>query len=159
MTARNDALAERRLKAKEIIAQRFPQYKDKVVPKPPPQKDVNKQRPKSPDRLPPSLQPAPTPPPIVEKEPEKPVKTKAEKLREIEVRKMRSLAKPLDPKMRADGERRFFEWGTGTIEEVRGWEGSGNMGKKLEKVWVPQVSHLDLAQSLTQADQAGDSDR
>lgn len=72
--------------------------------------------------------------------PERAVKTKAEKLRELEVKKLRSLAKPLDAKMRADGQRRFFEWGTGTTNDIRCWEESGKLAKKLEKVWVPQVS-------------------
>jgi hypothetical protein len=154
---RQDALAERRSKAKALIAQNFPQYKDKVIPKPPPQKDVIKVRPKSPDRLPPSLQPTVKVDPTsgqatgvstTESGPERATRTKAEKLRELEVRKIKSLAKPLDPKMRVDGERRFFEWGTGTSEDVRGWEGNGKLGKKLDRAWAPQVSTSHSTEQL-----------
>jgi hypothetical protein len=68
-------------------------------------------------------------------------KSKAEKMYEIELRKLRSLAKPLHCKMQATGERRFFQWGLGVSEDVKKWEGGGKIDKKWEKVWVPVVSH------------------
>jgi len=68
-------------------------------------------------------------------------KSKAEKMYEIELRKLRSLAKPLDPKMQAMGERRFFQWSVGVSEDIKKWEGRGKVDKKWEKVWVPVVSH------------------
>lgn len=143
---RQDALIERRAKAKEVMAEKFPQYKDRVIPKRPPQKDIIKARPKSPDRLPPSLQPASSP---VQPHPEsvvveKPVKTRAQKLRELEVRKLKSLARPLDPKLRVDGDRRFFEWATGTADDIRSWQEGEEIGRKLNKVWVPVVSAVDV---------------
>ena len=67
-------------------------------------------------------------------------KSKAEKMYEIELRKLRSLAKPLDPKMQAMGERRFFQWSVGVSEDIKKWEGRGKVDKKWEKVWVPVVS-------------------
>jgi hypothetical protein len=60
---------------------------------------------------------------------------------EIELRKLRSLAKPLDPKMQATGERRFFHWGIGVSEDIEKWKGGGKIDKKWEKVWVPVVSY------------------
>jgi hypothetical protein len=110
----------------------------------PPQKDVIKERPKSPDRLPPSLQTTPAPPQAdtgttVAKTT---TKSKAEKLYEIELRKLRSLAKPLDPKMQALGERRFFQWAVGVPADIENWKGGEKLDKKWEKVWVPAVSTL-----------------
>jgi len=124
---------------KELIAQKFPDTRTREIPKLPPQKDVMKQRPPSPERLPPSLHPEPTIPAPADTVKAKP-KSKAEKLFEIELRKLRSLAKPLDPKMRADGERRFFQWAAGTVGEVDIWKGHGKIDKKWDKVWVPAVS-------------------
>lgn len=145
-TARNDALTERRARARELIAQKFPDRKDRVIPKPPPQRDVVKARPLSPDRLPPSLQPASPPGQQIDTKiaAAKPVKTKADKMRELHVRKLRSLATPLDPKMRADGERRFFEWSVGSKEDAETWRTSGKSSWKLSKVWVPQVRSQPL---------------
>jgi hypothetical protein len=101
-------------------------------------KDVTKHRPHSPARLPPSLQPPtqdPPPKPVEVK-----VKSKAEKMWDIELRKLRSLAKPLDPKMQALGERRFFQWTVGNQGEGMNWKDGGKIDKKWEKVWVPVVS-------------------
>ena len=99
-----------------------------------------KERPKSPDRLPPSLQP--TPPAQAQAQPQikTTTKSKAEKMYEIELRKLRSLAKPLDSKMQATGERRFFQWAVGVPDDVKKWEGGGKIERKWEKVWVPVVS-------------------
>jgi hypothetical protein len=67
-------------------------------------------------------------------------KSKAEKLYDMHLRKLRSLAKPLDPKRR-DGEKRFFEWGIGDVQNARKWADSGKWeGGKLERSWVLQVS-------------------
>jgi hypothetical protein len=62
-------------------------------------------------------------------------------MHELEMRKLRSLAKPLEPKMDAGGERRFFQWSLGTKGEIKEWEkGKGfDKTKKTEKVWVPLV--------------------
>jgi hypothetical protein len=141
--ARQDAFLERRAKAKEIIAQKFPETRTRDIPKLPPQRDVIKQRPKSPDRLPPSLQIEPPAKPQIDTAKSKP-KSKAEKMYEIELRKLRSLAKPLDQKMQATGERRFFQWGLGVSEDIKKWKGGGKIDKKWEKVWVPVVSPILL---------------
>lgn len=149
--ARNDAQEARRARAREIMAQKFPQYKDRVIPKPPPQRDVVKVKTRPPSPLPPTPplpeQPAPPPEPVVRK-------TKAEKLREVEIRKIRSLAIPLDPKMRADGERRFFQWSVGSPGAVDIWEKEGKLGgeKKPDRVWVPQVRRVPIS-ALTMTDQ------
>lgn len=102
-----------------------------------------KQKPESPDQLSPSLQPT-IPAPALAQPKEKTnttIKSKAEKMYEIELRKLRSLAKPLDSKMQATGERRFFQWGIGDSDDVKKWEGGGKIDKKWEKVWVPAVSY------------------
>ena len=138
--ARQDAFLERRAKAKEIIAQKFPHTKTREIPKLPPQRDVIKQRPESPDRLPPSLQPTPLPQTQPKEKPTTTTKSKAEKMYEIELRKLRSLAKPLDPKMQPTGERRFFQCSIGVSEDVKKWQGGGKVDKKWDKVWVPMVS-------------------
>jgi hypothetical protein len=73
-------------------------------------------------------------------------KMKAEKMYELELRKLRSLARPLDPKLKlkpgtgsqGDG-RRFFQWGLGTSEEVKEWKAGAKMDRKMDKVWVPIV--------------------
>jgi hypothetical protein len=73
-------------------------------------------------------------------------KTKAEKMYELELRKLRSLARPLDLKLKlksgtgsqGDG-RRFFQWGLGTNEEVKEWKAGGKMDRKMDRVWVPIV--------------------
>jgi hypothetical protein len=66
-------------------------------------------------------------------------KAKAEKLHDLRVRKLRSLAQPLNPKQR-EGGRRFFEWGTGSAQEAEEWERTGKLDTKLERVWVLQAS-------------------
>lgn len=151
--ARQDAFLERRAKAKELIAQKFPEIRTREIPKLPPQKDVVKQRPPSPERLPPSLQSQTlTPPPPPSDTVKAKSKSKAEKLLEIELRKLRSLAKPLDPKMRADGERRFFQWAVGSTADIEVWKEKGKIDKKWEKVWVPVVSsHLRRCMGLIPA--------
>jgi hypothetical protein len=59
----------------------------------------------------------------------------------MHLRKLRSLAKPLDPKQR-DGDKRFFEWGVGDVETARMWADSGKWeGGRLERSWVLQVSY------------------
>jgi len=115
---------------------------------------VVKQRPPSPERLPPSLQSqtlTPSPPPSDTVKAKS--KSKAEKLLEIELRKLRSLAKPLDPKMRADGERRFFQWAVGSTADIEVWKEKGKIDKKWEKVWVLAVStnHLRRCMGLIPA--------
>lgn len=81
-----------------------------------------------------ALAPLPVPAPA-------PAKTREDKLWDLHVRKVRMAAVALDGKpLVGGGERRFFEWGTGTAGEVRAWVGSGKWGgKKLERAWVPVV--------------------
>lgn len=87
-------------------------------------------------------------------------KTKAEKLFEIQLRKLRSLANPLDGTGKGQGggqgvgERRFFEWGVDLEQRGLGmeqWEG------KSERVWVDSVCLL-LSCCLEYGDRA-DRDR
>ena len=108
-----------------------------------PKKDDTRVRPTSPPRLPPSLQPAPAPEPIPQTEKKR--KTTAEKMYDIHVRKLRSLAKPLDGKQRPIEERRFFEW-TVDLEGkgIKGWGESGKYEGKLERAWVHTVSPIVL---------------
>lgn len=69
-------------------------------------------------------------------------KTKEDKLWDIHLRKIKMSAKPLDPKQKADQDRRFFELKSGVTgkDEVDGWMKSGKMPGTLEKLWVHQVS-------------------
>lgn len=167
--ARQDAFLERRAKAREIIAAKFPDQKGKIIPKPPLPKDTTKPRPKSPEKLPPSLQPPLVPQysaiETIQAKPEVKTKTKAEKTYELELRKLCSLARPLDLKLKlksgtgsqGDG-RRFFQWGLGTSEEVKEWKAGGRMDRKMDKVWVPIVgtsAPIDLNELMIRKHQWG----
>lgn len=69
-------------------------------------------------------------------------KTKEEKLWDIHVRKIRSLAAPLRgaPSDVGNQERRYFEWGVGSVDGVKAWEGGGKWSGKVERNWVLAVS-------------------
>ncbi|WVQ79904.1 hypothetical protein IAT38_002004 [Cryptococcus sp. DSM 104549] len=147
--ARHDAFLARRAKAREIIAQHFPEQADRVVPKPPPPKDVVRKRPPSPERLPPSLQPQPVAA-ATDGAGAKKTKTKAEKLWDLHLRKVRSSATRLGIGSTVlDEERRFFEWGVDLDGvKVKGWQEKGKWEGKLERAWVglemPVGKLLDL---------------
>lgn len=154
--SRQEAAEARKVAARAIISKNFPNMANKSIPKPPPPKDVVRVRPLSPERLPPSLRPAigadtsnttrgSSETPVSAKTA---VKTKAEKLAEIHVRKIRSLAKPLIARtggVSDDLERRFFEWGSdasGSGGNVQKWVQTGKWtGGVLERSWVESVSH------------------
>ncbi|GFZ47883.1 hypothetical protein JCM24511_05630 [Saitozyma sp. JCM 24511] len=147
---RHEAFLLRRSHAQEVLARTFPDQAARSIPKPPPQRDVV--------RPPPSattsggrLGPSPDLPPTavssgttsqtqtqVPAQTQSKTKSKAEKLYDMHLRKLRSLAKPLDSKQR-DGDKRFFEWGTGDVENARKWADSGKWERgKLERSWVLQ---------------------
>ncbi|WVQ98226.1 hypothetical protein IAU59_005349 [Kwoniella sp. CBS 9459] len=135
--ARHDAFLVRREKARELIAQRFPEHAGKVVPKPPPQKDVVRTKPvmdssksssvgengvktitSTGDAGPAAstaLSATPTSistsTPTQTPEPKTKVKTKADKLWDIHLRKIRSSAEPLlrGSRVSENEARRFFE--------------------------------------------------
>lgn len=116
----------------------MPQHAGRINAKPPPGRDVERKPPEPSPRATDSKDALPVEQHVVTK-----VKTKAEKLYEMHLRKLRSLAKPLDPSQQGseERERRFFEWGT----EQRGqgaeaWEKEGKVEGKLERVWVMAVS-------------------
>ena len=117
----------------------FPAQAGKTIAKPPPPRSDTRTRPKSPQRLPPSLQPHPDIPGDNTIEAKK-TKTRAEKMHEIQLRKLRSLAKPLDPKQR-DGEKRFFEWAMALDQTgaIKAWRETGRWDTKTERVWVNLV--------------------
>nr|XP_031860696.1 uncharacterized protein CI109_003739 [Kwoniella shandongensis]KAA5527768.1 hypothetical protein CI109_003739 [Kwoniella shandongensis] len=149
---RYDAFLSRRTQAQEILAQHFPEQVGRVIPKPPPGREVIKKRPKSPERSPPSVQAtlsssstsglstsnenATAQTSSASKKP----KTKAEKLWEIQIRKIKMGAKPLSPTGSgsvADDEKRFFEWGVDLERKgVKGWKDGGKWTGKVERVWI-----------------------
>ncbi|KAK8847557.1 hypothetical protein IAR55_005416 [Kwoniella newhampshirensis] len=148
---RHDAFLTRRERAQQVIGQHFPEHKGKVVPKPPPAREIVRKRPSSPERLPPSLQQ-----PTASGSDSSIAtssrgdgsssittvrKTKAEKMWEIHVRKIRMGAQPLIPGgggAGTDTEKRFFEWGTDLDRSrVEGWKTQGQKWvAKLDRVWV-----------------------
>ncbi|KAK4684964.1 hypothetical protein P7C73_g5197, partial [Tremellales sp. Uapishka_1] len=99
--ARDIVRADRKAKARALLARTFPETLDRVIPKPPPGRDVVRKKEKSPERLPPSLLPE------VEKqvepaEVEKKGKTKEEKVYEMHVARPKDVSdttqvRPLPP--------------------------------------------------------------
>ena len=108
--------------------------------------------------------PAPTPPtePSPVPVPDSRTKSRADKLRELHIRKVRMTATPLDPRSAPalasassstykEGERRYFEWTTASPAEVRAWQEQGSTGGtrgvggkwsgvgKVYRAWVPAV--------------------
>ncbi|WVW78264.1 hypothetical protein I302_100217 [Kwoniella bestiolae CBS 10118] len=166
---RYDAFLERRTKAREIIAKQFPEYGDRVIPKPPPGKDVIKPQ-KVSEKLPPSVQQQQesgstsanaqtqtqvdgTKPTTMTAKPK--VKSKADKLWDIHLKKIRMSAEPLLKGARSDSltEKVYFEWAidlSETHEGVRGWREKGKWAGqgKVERAWVggdmPVGKMLDL---------------
>lgn len=150
-THRSEAALARKSQAQSILAKHFPEAVGRVIPKPPAGRDVQRPRPKSPEKLPPSLsQPTVSSNDCTsssttignEKQEDKKVKTKNEKLYDIHLKKIRSLAVPLDKKQKADGrDRRFFEISLGEaklVEVDESWRGNGKWAK-VERVWVLSV--------------------
>jgi len=150
-TKRDEAAQERKRKAQEVLAQHFPEAVGRSVPKPPPPKTIQKTRPASPPRLPPSLQQHPSSSTSAPTQPEsqKRLKTKSEKLFDIHVRKVRSLARPLDGKVK-EGDKRFFESVPGVTDgaKVKKWEEVGKLESKSERYWVLTVSVSVLHPSM-----------
>jgi hypothetical protein len=138
-----DAAASRRLRAQEILKANFSDTKSRIIGPIPVQKDIERKRPISPPRLPPSLLPPETRK-VEERAVPKRVKTKDEKIWDIHLRKIRSLAKPLDGRDGGDSRsKRFFEWG---VDETGGgievWLNAGKLEVKTEKVWVYTVRYV-----------------
>ena len=109
------------------------------IPKPPPSRDIQRVPPVTTRLLTQKNEVG-----IANKEAEKSVgkaKSKAEKIYEMHLRKLRSLAKPLDTsKTNESGERRFIEWasderdlGIELMKDDFKWHG------KVERVWVSPV--------------------
>lgn len=115
----------------------------------PTQKDVVKKPRIEEDNLPPSVQPAQSAsiatPETAQEETkmEKKVKSKAEKLWGIHLRKVRSTATRLGGGANIpDTEKIFFEWGIDlTGAKVKTWKGKWDT--KLERAWVGEVSHFE----------------
>ncbi|WVF69625.1 hypothetical protein IAT40_004403 [Kwoniella sp. CBS 6097] len=203
---RHDAFLVRREKARELIAQRFPEHAGKVIAKPPPPKDVVKVRPatnagistrtssrdeaKGGEATATSSKMTPTSDPIqasATKSTSTPTstpssipagqpktKSKADKLWDIHLRKIRSSAEPLlkgkNSHVGDSQGRRFFEWTvdlspttTGRPEAEAGagggrvkvgmWLKNGKIEGEAERVWVPEdmpvgkIMDLLIAQS------------
>jgi hypothetical protein len=144
----------RKVQAQAVLAKTFPQHAGKAVSKPPPARAVDAGS---------SRMKAPTPSkatttkraadqvalPSAAREGDKgevkTAKSKEEKLWDIHVRKVKSLAMPLKGGVgiTADQQdRRFFEWGKGDEEALRVWSYGGKWTGQLERSWVPAVSLL-----------------
>ncbi|KAK6903557.1 hypothetical protein I203_107062 [Kwoniella mangroviensis CBS 8507] len=166
---RHDAFLERRDKAREIISQRFPDFRDRVIPKPPPGKDVVKtqsvktQTQRKEDNRTTELSKSSSGSgsgegicqdnaAVDQLKPK--IKSKADRLWDIHLKKIRMTAEPLLKLARNDSmtERVFFEWTMDLMqiqENVRKWKESGKWsGGKLERGWVdcdmPIGKMLDL---------------
>lgn len=113
-----------------------------MIPKPPPPpKNVPNKivKPKSTKPAEPTLVPV-EPIPEVKKP-----KTKEEKLWDIHVRKVKSLAtlfKGISSSGKGDQARRYFEWSSGEFAAIEAWEGNGKWSGKLERSWVFEVSPI-----------------
>ncbi|OCF77110.1 hypothetical protein I204_02820 [Kwoniella mangroviensis CBS 8886] len=166
---RHDAFLERRDKAREIISQRFPDFRDRVIPKPPPGKDVVKtqsvktQTQRKEDNRTTELSKSSSGSgsgegicqdnaAVDQLKPK--IKSKADRLWDIHLKKIRMTAEPLLKLARNDSmtERVFFEWTMDLMqiqENVRKWKESGKWsGGRLERGWVdcdmPIGKMLDL---------------
>ena len=126
------------------MAKHFPDRAQKGYDKPVAHtRDLKRTRPPSPERLPPSLQPGlPAVPANAEAATATPrPKTKAEKLHDIQLKKLRMAAKPLIVGQKPDLPRRWFELKEGLtgMDVVSAWRDSGKLGGVTQKVWVYEV--------------------
>ena len=165
-TTRSDAADARKVKAADILAKHFPHHPAKEIAKPTAHtRDLKRQRPTSPPRLSPGVPTQPIdssssefPPPGADKVDSSAgtgkavsqdigsgkvasVKSKEVKLFELQIRKLRMGAKPLDPKQKPDKDRRFFELKSGVTDlgAVETWRENGTTLAGTEKVWIHQV--------------------
>ncbi|ORX34028.1 hypothetical protein BD324DRAFT_638092 [Kockovaella imperatae] len=171
-TVREDAAAIRKSRAQEVLEKTFPGQAGKTIPKVGPKVDDTRIKPSSPPRLPPSLPPAASAPspsePTAESDPGASsgsvrVKTRAEKIYEIHIRKIKSLAKPLDSRQRASDERRFFEWCVDLSGKgLSGWKATGKYDGKAERSWancdIPLGKVIDLLITQTRTPRGITSD-
>ena len=140
LTARQDAALLRKARAQEVLTRTMPEHAGRVIPKPPPGRDDKRVRPESQASHRP-LSATGTPVAIPPDKESSKVKSKAEKLYEMNIRKLRSLAKPLDPAQKGQGEKRFFEWaGDERGEGIGKWEKEGKWDRKVERVCVMTVT-------------------
>lgn len=152
---RHDASIVRKANARAILGKTFPDQVGRVIPKPPPAKEDS--------RKPPSRQ---HPPKTVIPElgmmndpgssgdtaqTAKPVKTKEDKLWDVHVRKVRSLATPLLAESKATGERVFFEYGLGSSEDVKQWEEGGTWAGKVDRSWVAAVRSIPVSMATSES--------
>lgn len=139
------ALAERKAFAKDTLSKAFPDLAGRVIPKPPPGRDVVREPPAAPAAQPPVTETVTVP--ITQ-----PQQTKVKKLRALSVRKIKSLARPLDAKAPVDNQV-YFSWEVDEKgDHVRKWmakvaaEKEEAMGKRITGtdkaavVWIPKVS-------------------
>jgi len=140
--ARHDAAVLRKARAQEVMARTMPEHAGRVVAKPPSGRDDERISPPKPSG-PSKKSSVETETAIVPEKVETKVKSKAEKVYEIRLRKLRSLANPLDPmQMGGEGrEKRFFELGVdGRGEGLLSWQKEGKL--KVERVWITAVRLL-----------------
>ena len=114
----------------------MPNHAGKVIAKPPPGRDVVRpQTGKRPIAIPPKEVEMVTP----GREAAKP-KSKEEKVYDMHLRKLRSLAKALDTGRKGEGEKRFFECAVDEMGEgLSRWGMEGKWDGKVERVWVMVV--------------------
>ena len=108
----------------------------KVIAKPPPGRDVDRNQAARPlIVIPPEQVEA-----VIPTRETARVKSKEEKVYDMHLRKLRSLAKALDARQKGEGEKRFFEWAVDEMGEgLSRWGTDGKWEGKVERVWVMVV--------------------
>ncbi|WVO14803.1 hypothetical protein L204_102442 [Cryptococcus depauperatus] len=131
--ARHDAFLDRRTKAQELISKQFPGHRDLPERRLPQQRDVVKM-----PKLEGRSQPEPLPAKSDSLEEPRKTKTKAEKLWDIHLRKVKSTATSLGHGNEIPLEdKKFFEWDVDLDgEKVKRWQGTGKWDGKLRRAWV-----------------------
>jgi len=151
-TARQDAAILRKARAQDVLARTMPAHQGKVIAKPPPGRDVERIRPTPIPKLSQPSSNADAAAMMAASAPEEEksmAKSRAEKLYETHLRKVRSLAKPLNSRQKGEGERRFFEWAVDERGEgFEKWEKDGKWDGKTERVWIMSVTCLHLQSRL-----------
>ena len=130
--SKQTAALKRKADAQAVLAQHFPDQVGKNLPKPPAPRDTT--------RLPPPANDTPPPQAAEPSKPEPAKRSKAEKLWDLKMMKLRQGAVRLEGAGEASAaERRYFEWCVDLAGEgVALWRRGGKF-RTTHKVWVPLV--------------------
>jgi hypothetical protein len=141
-TIKQDAAAVRKAKAQEVLRKTMPGKAGKEIPKPPPPRDTTTKLPPTNVTVTADEKDARPATEIVKKS-----KTKAEKLHEVQLMKLRSMAQSLPSGKHVDvSRRRYFEWCIAKSGDVESWVSSGKWsGIKPDRVYADTVSILVMS--------------